>query len=291
ILEALCADCLIEESVNGQWNISNMGALLFAKKLSEFRHLERKAVRLILYRGDNRFNTVREFTGNKGYAAGFEGLIDYIKALLPSNEEIGKALRKEVPLFPELSIRELVANALIHQDFSITGSGPMIEVFDERIEITNPGAPLVDTDRFLDSPPRSRNEGIASLMRRVGICEERGSGIDKVVIQTELYQLPAPLFEKIETNTRVVLFSYREFKCMDREERIRATYLHCVLRYLNREAMNNTSLRERFAVEAKNSAMVSRIIKQALADNRIVPYDQSAGSRAMRYLPWWASHS
>ena len=68
----------------------------------------------------------------------------------------------------------------------------MIEIFDDRIEITNPGEPLVDTQRFLDSPPKSRNETLASLMRRVGICEERGSGIDKVVFQVELYQLPAP---------------------------------------------------------------------------------------------------
>src|SRR5437867_12920497 len=63
------------------------------------------------------------------------------------------------------------------------------------IEITNPGAPLVDTQRLVDTPPRSRNEALASLMRRIGICEERGSGWDKVVFQTELYQLPAPLPE------------------------------------------------------------------------------------------------
>jgi predicted HTH transcriptional regulator len=45
-----------------------------------------------------------------------------------------------------------------------------------------------------DTPPRSRNESLASLMRRFRICEERGSGIDKVVFLVELYQLPAPLF-------------------------------------------------------------------------------------------------
>ena len=98
-------------------------------------------------------------------------------------------------MFPELAVRELVANALIHQDFFVTGAGPMVEIFDDRIEITNPGEPLVDTQRFVDTPPRSRNEALASLMRRFRICEERGSGIDKVVLQVELFQLPAPLFE------------------------------------------------------------------------------------------------
>jgi predicted HTH transcriptional regulator len=39
-------------------------------------------------------------------------------------------------------------------------------------------------------------------MRRMGICEERGSGIDKVVFETEYYQLPAPLFEVTGQSTR-----------------------------------------------------------------------------------------
>jgi predicted HTH transcriptional regulator len=52
---------------------------------------------------------------------------------------------------------------------------------EDRIEITNPGEPLVDPQRFVDSPPKSRNEVLASLMRRFRICEERGSGIDKVI--------------------------------------------------------------------------------------------------------------
>ena len=187
ILNALEADKLISATQAGKWHITNLGAILFAKKLQDFQHLARKAVRLVQYKGNSRVETVRELEGNKGYAVGFEGLIDYLKTLLPSNEEIGKAFRKEVPMYPELAIRELAANAIIHQDFSLTGTGPMVELFDTRMEITNPGIPLVDTDRFLDSPPRSRNEALASFMRRINICEERGTGIDKVIFQTELY--------------------------------------------------------------------------------------------------------
>ena len=241
-----------------------------------------------MYDGNNRYQTIREIEGRKGYAVGFEGLIDYLSALLPSNEEIGKAFRRQTTMYPDLAIRELVANAIIHQDFNISGTGPMIEIFSDRMEITNPGIPLVDVDRFLDSPPRSRNEGLASLMRRANICEERGSGIDKVVAQTEIYQLPAPIFETYQDHTRAVLFAHRDFKDMDSEERIRAAYLHSILRYLNRQPMNNTSLRERFGIETKNSAMVSRIIKLAIEAGRIKPYDENAGTKSMRYVPWWA---
>jgi ATP-dependent DNA helicase RecG len=207
---------------------------------------------------------------------------------LPENEVIGQALRKSVPMFPELAIRELVANAIIHQDFTLTGTGPMIEIFSDRMEITNPGVPLVDTGRFLDSPPRSRNEALASFLRRLGICEERGSGIDKVVFQTEFYQLPAPEFEKTAEHTRVVLFGHKEFKEMNMENHIHACYLHCCLKYVNREAMNNSTLRKRFAIEEKNKASASRIIKQTLKAGLIKHYDIDAGVRAIRYIPWWA---
>jgi predicted HTH transcriptional regulator len=164
----------------------------------------------------------------------------------------------------------------------------MIEMFEDRMEITNPGAPLVDTPRFLDSPPRSRNEVLASFLRRIGICEERGSGVDKVVFQTEYYQLPAPVFENTESHTRSILFAHREFSDMSKEDRIRACYLHCCLKYVNREDMNNTSLRERFGIEAKNSAMVSRIIKEACKVELIKPYDLGAANKSMRYIPKWA---
>lgn len=288
ILSALAADDMIAPGKGGKWNITNLGAVLFAKRLADFRTLARKAVRVVLYKGENRVKTVREQEGSKGYAAGFEGLIGFVTNLLPSNEVIGQALRKQVPMFPELAIRELVANAIIHQEFHLTGTGPMVEIFAGRMEITNPGLPLVQTDRFLDSPPRSRNEALASFMRRIGVCEERGSGVDKVVIQTEVFQLPAPLFEATDEHTRVVLFAHREFKAMDKADRIRAAYLHACLRYVQRDYMTNTSLRERFGIDGKNSSMASRIIRDTVEAGLIRCHDETVGSRARKYLPRWA---
>jgi predicted HTH transcriptional regulator len=230
ILARLADDRMLVRNQAGSWDITNLGAILFAKNLDAFRGLRRKALRVIVYHGNGRLSTAREQTGRKGYASGFEGLIDHVNALLPRNEIIGQALRTDVRMYPEPAVRELVANALIHQDFSVTGAGPMIEIFDDRMEITNPGRPLVSPDRFLDTPPRSRNESLASFMRRVGICEERGSGIDKVVFQTEVYQLPAPIFETTDDSTRTVLFAHKALKDMGRDDRVRACYLHACLR-------------------------------------------------------------
>lgn len=288
ILNSLAADRLIEPAGGGYWNVMNLGAILLAKQLSDFGRLQRKAVRVVVYKGKGRVQTLREQTETRGYAVGFEGLIGFINGLLPVNEVIGQALRKAVSVYPELAIRELVANALIHQDFSITGSGPIVEIFDDRMEITNPGRPLVDTTRMLDSPPRSRNEALASLMRRMGICEERGSGVDKVVFQSEFYQLPAPAFEVVGESTRSTLFAPRPLTQMDQADRVRAVYLHACLRYVQREAMTNRSLRERFGIDPKNSAIASRLIKEALNDGSVRLHDPTAPPKLRRYVPSWA---
>jgi predicted HTH transcriptional regulator len=215
-------------------------------------------------------------------------LISYINGRLPHNEVLGTALRKEVPMFPEMSIRELVANALIHQDFSQTGTGPMIEIFEDRLEITNPGIPLISTDRFLDSPPKSRNETLASLMRRIGICEERGSGIDKVVHETEVFQLPAPRFEATPLHTRTVLFAHKDFEAMTTQERVQACYLHACLRYMLRDYMTNESLRERFGLPPEKSAIVSKIFTAAKRNGLIAPAETNQSMKFARYLPHWA---
>ena len=191
--------------------------------------------------------------------------------------------------FPSLQYRELVANALIHQDFFVSGAGPMVEIYDDRIEISNPGRPLVDPERFLDMQPRSRNDRLASLMRRLGVCEERGSGVDKIVAQLEFYQLPPALFEVRGDSTIAVLFAHKQLARMDKEERTRACYQHACLKYVMREFMTNMSLRKRFGIEDQNIAQASRIIKEAVDTGRIAPYDRDAAPKLMKYVPFWAA--
>lgn len=288
VLERLAADGLAADDRDG-WCVTNLGAILFAKNLSDFGALGRKGLRVIQYAGKNRIQTLREAPGNKGYAVGFEGAIGYINALLPMSEKIGQALRREVRTYPELAIRELVANALIHQDFTLTGTGPMVELFDDRIEISNPGRPLVDTLRMMDEPPRSRNESLAALMRRMNICEERGSGIDKVVFQVELFQLPAPSFVLKEQAFVATLFAHLELKNMSKDDRIRACYQHACLRYVSNDVLTNASLRERFNISEANSAQASRIIAETVEAKLIKPANPDNKSRKlMQYQPFWA---
>lgn len=265
-----------------------MGAILFAKKLDQFPELARKAPRVIVYEGAGKLKTKSDHFGGKGFAVGFQGLVEFVNGLVPSNEIIEQALRKNVKMFPEIAIRELVANALIHQDLDETGTSVMIEIYDDRIEISNPGKPFISPDRFIDEY-KSRNERLADLMRRLRICEEKGSGVDKVVSAAEAFQLPAPDFRVGERRTSVVLFAHQELEQMDRNDRVRACYQHCCLRYVMNERMNNQSLRDRFRLPESRVATVSSIIASTVEAGKIKLADPTQTSTRYRtYVPYWA---
>ncbi len=270
------------------YQIRNLGAILFAKDLNQFDTISRKAIRVIFYKGNNRVSTIKEQSDIKGYAVGFEKLIQYLDEQLPSNEVIDKALRKRVSMYPLLAVRELVANALIHQDFTVKGSSPMIEVFNNRIEITNPGKPLIDPLRFVDHNPESRNEILARFMRRLNICEERGSGIDKVVSECESHQLPAPHIVVGDNYTRIILYAHKTLRQMDKQDKIRACYLHACLKYVSGEYMSNQSLRDRFGISEKNYSIASRIISETIQAGLIKDYDsENKSKKYAKYVPFW----
>ena len=273
---------------NGLYAITNMGAILFAKRLSDFPRIARKAVRVVQYEGNNRINMLKENVGAKGYAVGYEGLINYINALIPSHEVIRGALRERVSAYPALAIREAIANALIHQDFSITGTGPVVEIFSNRIEITNSGTPLVDVRRIIDNPPRSRNEKLAALMRRLRMCEELGTGWDKIVLTCELMQLPAPKIDLYEDSTRVTLFAEMPFSSISAEDKLWACYLHACIKHVQGEHLTNSSLRDRFGLEDSSAGSISRLIKEAVNNKLIKPLDPTTAPRYMKYIPIWA---
>ena len=286
ILERLASEKVIAPKPGDRFDITNVGAVLFAADLRRFDRLARKAPRVVIYDGDNRTRTIKEHVEHRGYAVGLESLIAYINDQLPQNEQIGQALRRQVRVYPEPAIRELVPNALIHQDFNLTGTGPMIEVFADRMEITNPGLPLIDTLRFIDEPPRSRNETLAGMMRRMNICEERGSGIDKVIAAVEAFQLPAPDFRAATQHTVAVLFGPRDFAMMDRQDRIRACYQHACLWYVSGKQMTNATLRDRLNIAKTNYPLASRIIRDTIDAKLIHPV--SGSGKESGYVPFWA---
>jgi ATP-dependent DNA helicase RecG len=271
--------------------VTNLGAIAAARKLTDFPDLSRKAVRAVVYDGLNKAKTKQEQEGTKGYAISFQGLLQFVMSLLPQSEVIEQALRRKRTVYPEIALREIIANALIHQDFSITGAGPLIEVFDDRIEISNPGGllPSKRLDRLIGTQPESRNELLARAFRRYKICEERGSGLLKAGLQVELYGLPPIEFAAGPNHFKVTLYAPRTFAQMSARERLEACYQHAVLKHYSDSTMTNKSLRERLKMPEKQRSMVSVLIQEALDKKRIKRADPENKSRKFaEYVPVWA---
>jgi ATP-dependent DNA helicase RecG len=288
VLSRLCSERLVVRADDG-FEITNLSALLLAKKLSAFStDLARKAPRLVIYEGTDKLRTRDDKPGTRGYAVGFGALLDYVHSAAPQNRFIEQAVREEVKMFPKQALRELIANALVHQDLTISGASVMIEMYADRLEVSNPGRPPIDVTRFIDEY-RSRNERMADLMRRFGICEEKGSGVDKVVAAAEVYQLPAPDFRVGEVRTTAVLFAHQDFAEMSKPDRVRACYQHCCLQYVCGKKMSNQSLRERFGLSESKAATVSLVIGSTKEAGLIKSDDsESCSTRYARYLPFWA---
>jgi ATP-dependent DNA helicase RecG len=288
VLAKLSGEGLITRGVRG-WNISNLAALLLAKKLDAFSSaLARKAPRVVIYEGANKLVTREDKAGNLGYAVGFERLVDFVHSAAPQNRFIEQAVREEVKMFPKQALRELIANALVHQDFSITGASVMVEMYSDRVEISNPGIPPIEVERFIDEY-RSRNERLADFMRRLGICEEKGSGVDKVVASAEVYQLRAPDFRAGQLRTTATLYAHQDFADMAKSDRVRACYQHCALLYVSNQKMSNQSLRQRFGLPESSAATVSQVIAATKEAKLIIADDsETTSTRYARYLPYWA---
>jgi len=288
IIEKLLREKLITNNDQERYDIHMILALLCASDFSKYHMLERKGARLIVYDGTSKLHTKIDVHGNMGYSIGFNNLTNRILSHIPSKETITADGRSTHYDIPAVAIRELVANALIHQDFSIGGVGPVVEIFSDRIKITNPGIPLVETDRFIDSPSRSRNDKLTNFMRRLGFCEERGSGVDRAIKAIEDKGIPAPLFRTVSDSTVVTIFGPKPFRDMTKEDRIRACYQHASLKFEMNERMSNSSLRERFKLNDKQYPQVSRVIADTLEAKLIKPLSETQGKKNAKYIPIWA---
>lgn len=287
-LKKFISEKFLVKNDNGTYSITVLGALLFARDLRVFPSLALKGIRIILYKGKGKLDAINDIIISSGYAISFMEAMETISNLLKRGEVIDGALRKDIDSFPIVAVREVLANTLIHQDLVDRGAGPMIEIFENRVEGSNPGMLLVPKDRIIDAPPRARNEALASFLRRIRIVEERGSGFDRIEEAMETFKQPSPVIETDETFTRVKLYHYDSFKDWRKEDRLWTVYLSSCLKYIEGDYLTNSDLRKRFCVGAENSASVSRALKEAVDAGRIKINDASVGLRLRKYVPYWA---
>ena len=289
-LQVLCEQDLLHIQDNGYYAITNLGALLVARNIGSFPGLRKRPLRVIRFDGKGSFDILDDRTFVKGYALALQEAEHYIMSVIPSREVVDGAFRRVQPVFPQRAVREFLSNAVIHQDLADVTSGPLVGIYSNRIEFTNPGATLIPCERLLNAQPKTRNNCLVGLLRQMDLCEEGGTGWDLAVAACEAAKLPAPEVETShELGTKVTVRCGVAYDRMTRTERRDAVYWHACLMYAQGESMSNQTLRDRFGLDddKKNGVAISRLIRDCCEVNLIKEEDETAGAKYKRYIPAW----
>lgn len=282
----LLLDYNLINSSNDGYDISNMGAILFARKLADFPLLVGKEIVVRKYQGTNNRVLSTEYRSQSGYAIEFEKLVGFVSANT-SVEQI-EIHRKAVSDYPAVAIREFLANMMVHQDFGVRGMPITIELFSNRLSFTNPGYCLNDVNRLIDLPPHSRNEILAQMMLQLDLCERRGSGIDRAAEAIAQMRLPAYKVQSGDDYTRVTMYPKKNISEMTRDERVAICYQFACLQYEDGNSINNESLRDRFSLNKNQSALASRILSDTLSSRLIKVENPEMESRRYKsYIPFY----
>jgi predicted HTH transcriptional regulator len=140
-----------------------------------------------------------------------DSVVTFIERHTRQGIEIGRVQRRDVPEYPVEAVREAVINAIVHADYSIGGAGTKVAIFDDRIEITNPGLlPFgLTLEAALAGVSRLRNRVIGRVFRELGLIEQWGSGLGRINATCRNAGLAAPRFEELGANFRVTLSGER----------------------------------------------------------------------------------
>jgi ATP-dependent DNA helicase RecG len=184
--------CVVK--VDNQSLFTNTGVLFFAKDPIGF--IPQAIIICALYKGIEKVTVLdrKDLTGN--IIASIEEAILFLKKYLKLRYEITSIRRKEILEIPEVAMREAIVNAVCHRDYFEKGANVMVEIFDDRVEISNPGG-LAKGLSLEDFGTRSltRNPTIASLLHRTNYIERMGTGINRIRLALKEAGLPEPEFK------------------------------------------------------------------------------------------------
>lgn len=284
---------LIKKS-GSTYEIPLFSAYLLARNLSDFNQLARKCVRIISYGdNDNLSPVIYDIEFKEGIVEAFASVFKKVIRLIPRHEKIDSESGRRLVEFsiPQAVIREVLSNAFAHQDLFPEGDGVVIEIFNNRVEITNSGRPILDPLHFLDGGPSIKNEKIFAEMKNLGLVDGQGHGWRKIVKELESRSLPAPEIKIRENSLTVKLWFDKPLKQLSLAQRNSTVYLHTVLRYLLNEPANNASLRQRLNLPQSKSSTVSKLFRQAAEGGLVKPFDKHSSNKTKRYVPVWCQDS
>ena len=213
----------IASKFDGEFKPTIGGYLIFAHNPPQERSpYERYLVRCVCYAGNNVASEIMDSSDIKGTLdTQIDSSYKFVLKNIRKISEIVGAKRIEKFEYPEAAIRELIANAVIHRDYKIIETYAQIKIFNDRLEILNPGSlpPGVTVENIKDAQ-FSRNSMMAGRLKDLNYLEEYGRGIDIVLRKMEEWGLPPPLFRNLVNNFEVILLGKKYKNLNERQMKV-----------------------------------------------------------------------
>ena len=171
----------------------NAGVLFFCKNVSQF--IPQAIVTCVLYKGKDKTYIIDKKDFDEDIISNYENSMKFLYTHLKIIYRIeGSGPRKEIPEVPEESLKECLINSLAHRDYLENGARVQVDIFDDRVEISNPGGLIIKEEEF-GKRSLSRNPLLFSLMQKTDLVEQVGSGINRIREAMKRAGLKAPAFE------------------------------------------------------------------------------------------------
>jgi len=169
-----------ERLEDGRIIVNNTGILFFSKNLDHI--YPHAAVTCALFQGTDKFTVLDRRDFNEDLMSNIDGAMNFLKRYIAVRYEMtGEARRREVPELPYDALREAIINAVAHRDYFQRGANVMVEVYDDRIEISNPGGlPRGLSPEEFGKRSVLRNPRIAGMLHREDYIEKMDTGVRKM---------------------------------------------------------------------------------------------------------------
>lgn len=167
-------DCLIADK-----RFTNAGVLFFARDIDFL--LNHAIVSCVLYKGNDKVHILDKKDFKANLVDNIDNAMLFIQRHTKLRYKIEHLRREEIPDYPEVALREAVINAVCHRDYFDKRANVLIEVFADRVVITNPGGlPSGLPPEEFGTRSVARNPLIASLLHRIDYIEKIGTGINRI---------------------------------------------------------------------------------------------------------------
>lgn len=140
----------------------------------------------------------------------FNKSFKYLISKIPTKHILNNTtgLREEIRIVPEVALRETLTNTIAHRDYANLSSSINIDIYSDRVEISNPGESMVPIEEIEKTSSKARNPKLMELFRRYGVTESTARGIPIIKESIVKRGLLSPKFENLFGEFRATLFFF-----------------------------------------------------------------------------------